>query len=190
MKVLSSTAFQDVRRLRQLLAERVALRPALDRGDAIGRADRLAVMELEPVAQRERVRQARRSLNSYLSTICGWTCELRVHREQRVVDHVPVVAGDVGGGGDGSRMRRSACGMNLRTFCPCAHAEGALKTAATASMPTTAVSNEAVLCACSSGSLPGTEVDNEATGPWARRDYAHPGRPRNVNVRHSPHPRL
>ena len=40
------------------------------------------------------------SLTSYLSTICGCDLELRVGREQRVVDHVAVIAGDVRGGRD------------------------------------------------------------------------------------------
>src|SRR6266436_2578731 len=39
----------------------------------------------------------------------------------------------------GSRMRRSACGMNLSTFCPCANAAGAASTAAMASAPITLV---------------------------------------------------
>src|SRR5712664_3493390 len=39
----------------------------------------------------------------------------------------------------GSRIRRSACGTNLSTFCPCANAGGVLSTAAMASAPITAV---------------------------------------------------
>src|SRR5258708_39752174 len=38
----------------------------------------------------------------------------------------------------GSRMRRSACGTNLRTFCPWANATGMLKTAPRAKAPITA----------------------------------------------------
>src|SRR5437667_10387396 len=35
----------------------------------------------------------------------------------------------------GSRMRRSACGIILSTFCPCANAAGAASTAAMTSAP-------------------------------------------------------
>src|SRR6266542_3646056 len=58
----------------------------------------------------------------------------------------------------GSRMRRSACGMNLSTFCPCANAAGAASTAAMASAPITPViesdSEERLLI----GKSPGTKA--------------------------------
>ena len=77
------------------LAECVARHPAFDRGDAVGPAYRLPVMEFEAVAQRETVVElVRRDLE--LADHLGLRPELGVDREQRVEHHVAVVAGDVG----------------------------------------------------------------------------------------------
>ena len=99
VKVLSSTAVHLVDRLQQLLAERVALAPALDRGDAVGGAHRLAVMPFEAVAQRETVGQlvvAGRPLVDHLRL----RLEVLVEREQRVEDQIAEIARDIGGGPD------------------------------------------------------------------------------------------
>ena len=87
------------RRVRQLLAERVALAPALDRGDAIGRPHRLPVMPFEAVAQGELPGQL-------VVAGCPLVDHLRlrlqvlVEREQGVEDHVAEISGDVRGGPD------------------------------------------------------------------------------------------
>ncbi len=77
-----------------LLAEAVALGPALERGDAVRRAHRLAVMELQPVAQGDGVEEP---VLADLVLVCHLRLhfEVLVDGEQRVVHHVAVVAGDV-----------------------------------------------------------------------------------------------
>ena len=75
----------------QLLPHRVALAPALDRGDHVLAGDRLAVVELEAGAQREGPQAlvgAHRPLLHHLRL----DLVLLVGAEQRVVDHVAVVA--------------------------------------------------------------------------------------------------
>ena len=81
------------------LAHGVALAPADQRGGAVVGGDRLAVMEAQAVAQHEGVSLAvGRGLPLVDHLRLG--LEVFVHREQRVVDHVAVVAADVGGGPD------------------------------------------------------------------------------------------
>ena len=83
----------------QHLAQRIAHRPALERGhDVLGR-DRRAVMEFQPVAQGEGPGElvvGGRPLVDHLRL----DLEIAVQREQRVVDQVAVVAHDVRGGPD------------------------------------------------------------------------------------------
>src|SRR6266849_2549852 len=72
----------------------------------------------------------------------------------------------------GSRMRRSACGMNLSTFCPCANAAGAASTAAMTSAPITPViesdSEERLLIEKSPGTKAGgTYAANASQGAAA-----------------------
>ena len=80
---------------KQHLPQRIAHRPALKGGhDVLGRDGR-AVMEFEPVAQGEGPGElvvGGRPLVDHL----GLDLEVAVGREQRVVDHVAVVAHDVG----------------------------------------------------------------------------------------------
>src|SRR5215470_13786319 len=71
----------------------------------------------------------------------------------------------------GSRIRRSACGMNLSTFC-CANACGADRIAVTTTMPIAVAierSSKALLLIAKS---PGRKVDNAATCQRIARDYA------------------
>ena len=83
----------------QLLAERVARAPALDRGDAVLGRHRRAVVPDQAVAQRESVGELVRALVVLLEHL-RLDLALLVHGEERVVDHVAVVARDVGGGPD------------------------------------------------------------------------------------------
>jgi hypothetical protein len=80
-------------------AQRVLLRPALQRGDDVGARDRRAVVPFQPVAQSEGPGQlvvAQRPLVDHLRLdLAGG-----IGREQRIVDHVAVIARDVGGGPD------------------------------------------------------------------------------------------
>ena len=80
----------------QLLAHRVFGRPALDRGDAVLGGDGLAVVPHEAVAQRERVRELVLA-DLVLVHHLRLDLALGVHGEERVVDHVAVIAHDVGG---------------------------------------------------------------------------------------------
>ena len=96
VKVLSSTGVHLADRFHQLLAERVALAPAFDRGDAIGGAHRLAVMPFQAVAQGEAVGQlvvAGRPAIDHLRL----RLEVLVEREQRVEDQIAEIARDIGG---------------------------------------------------------------------------------------------
>ena len=120
---LSSSAASLVGRLHQRLrrtASRFAQR--LMRGDAVARQHRRAVVEFQPVAQR----QVPLALPSLLDDVAGdhlrLRLELRVDAVQRVEHHEPVVAGDVGGGPDRIEEVRSACGMNFSTLAACARA--------------------------------------------------------------------
>ena len=95
VKVLSSTACHLADGFHQLLAERVALAPAFERGDAIGGAHRLAVMPFQAVAQDEAVGQlvvADRPAIDHLRL----RLEILVEREQRVEDQIAEIAGDIG----------------------------------------------------------------------------------------------
>ena len=79
----------------QLLAHAVLRTPTLDRGYAIFGGDRLAVVPGEARAQRECEGElVGRSL--VLLDHLRLDFALRIHREQCVVDHVAVIAGDVG----------------------------------------------------------------------------------------------
>src|SRR6185295_1006775 len=81
------------------LAHRIALAPADQRGGTIRSRDRLAVMPGKAVAQNESPGLAvGRGLVLVDHLRLG--LEIAVHREQRVVDHVAVVARDVGRGPD------------------------------------------------------------------------------------------
>src|SRR5438445_4744997 len=79
----------------------------------------------------------------------------------------------------GSRMRRSACGMILSTFCPCANAAGAASTAAMTSAPIAA----AIECdseeRLSIGKSPGTS----AGGAYAAKHHQG-GRTDSLRERH------
>ena len=79
----------------QQAAQRVLVGEALDRGQHVGRSDRLAVVPSEAVAQLEGPGElivAHRPALDHLRL----DLELAVEREQRVVDQVAVVAHDVG----------------------------------------------------------------------------------------------
>ena len=86
----------------QLLAERVARRPALDRGDAVLGGDRLAVVPFEAVAQGEGPGQL---VGRGLVLVDHLRLDLAVGilGEQHVVDHVAVIAGDERRGPDRDR---------------------------------------------------------------------------------------
>jgi hypothetical protein len=71
-----------------------ALTPALQRSDNVGRADRLPIMELKPVPQSENVGELVVAYRPVLNHL-RLRPELAVHREQRVINHVAEVAGDV-----------------------------------------------------------------------------------------------
>src|SRR6185295_7411726 len=64
--------------------------------------------------------------------------------------------------------------MNLSTFCPCAHAEGVLKTAATASMPITAVMERSSALGLLIGRLPGRKWMMSSWEHGLGGDYALP----------------
>ena len=79
----------------ELLSHRIARRPALDRGHAVGSGDRLAVVPFQAVTQREGP-QHLVGRDLVLVDHLRLDGVVLVDREQRVVDHVAVVAGDVG----------------------------------------------------------------------------------------------
>ena len=83
----------------QDLAQRIAHRPALERGQHVLGRDGLAVVELEPVAQREGPGEL---VGRDVPLVDHLRLDLQVvvEREQRVVDHVAVVAHDEGRGPD------------------------------------------------------------------------------------------
>src|SRR5438045_9418514 len=88
----------------------------------------------------------------------------------------------------GSRIRRSACGMNLSTFWACAHAEGVVKAVATASVAIKAAierSSATRLAISLSGRKGIMSSWNHGLGGI----MPHPTPPK-FNVRHSPHFRL
>ena len=99
VKVLASPTVIAVDEGHHLLAERVLRGPALDRGDAVLGRDRRTVVPGQSVAQRERIGELVRR-NVVLVDHLRLDLALLVHREERVVDHVAVIAGDVGGGPD------------------------------------------------------------------------------------------
>ena len=76
------------------LTERIARHPPFERGDAIGAAHRLPIVEFEPVAQREAVEELVRR-DAEIADHLRMRLELRVERKQRVEHHVAVVARDV-----------------------------------------------------------------------------------------------
>jgi hypothetical protein len=81
------------------LAHGVALAPADQRGGTVFRSDRLAVVEAQSVTQHESPGLAvGRGLPLVDHLRLG--LEVLVHRKQRVVDHVAVIAADIGGGPD------------------------------------------------------------------------------------------
>ena len=98
-----------LQRLRELLAHRVARRPALQRGDAILRRHRLAVVPFQPVAQLEGPGQAVVAGRPAVDHL-RLDLELLVHGEQRVVEHVAVIARDVGAAPD--RIEHLHVGMH------------------------------------------------------------------------------
>ena len=79
------------------LAERVALGPALDAGDAVARQHRRVVVEPQTVPQHELPLAVRLNAVAHLRL----RLELAVDREQRVEDGHAVIARDVGGRPDG-----------------------------------------------------------------------------------------
>ena len=83
----------------QFYAQRVARAPAFQRGDAVLRRHRLAVVPFEAVAEREGVDELVRTQREAVDHL-RLGHELVVHGEQRVPHHVAVVAHDVGGGPD------------------------------------------------------------------------------------------
>ena len=83
----------------QLLAGGVLGGPALDRRDAVLGGDRLAVMPGQATAQRQRVGELV-CRNLVIGHHLWFDLTLRVSGKQGVVDHVAVVADDVGGGPD------------------------------------------------------------------------------------------
>ena len=74
-------------------------------------------MELEAIAQRKRVRQL---VAAQLVLVHHLRLDLKlgIGGEQRVVDHVPVVAGDVRGGGDGIENAQVSLRNELEHFLP------------------------------------------------------------------------
>ncbi len=98
-KVLASIAFSSAILDHRIWPRLVAHRPALQRGDHVLGGDRLAIVELEPVAQGEGPGEL---VVAHLPRVdhLRLDLELAVQCEQRVVDHVTVVAHDEGGGPD------------------------------------------------------------------------------------------
>ena len=91
VKVLSFTAFMSpTRAISDWPIESLGA-PALDRGDAVGRRDRLAVMPFEAVAQGEGVGELV-GRDVVLVDHLRLDLELLVHREQRVPDEVAVIS--------------------------------------------------------------------------------------------------
>ena len=82
-------------RLQQFLPERVALAPALDRGDTVGRAHRPPIMPFEAVAQCKGVAELVGALRPAVDHL-RLRLEILVEREQRVEDEVAEIACDVG----------------------------------------------------------------------------------------------
>jgi CRP/FNR family cyclic AMP-dependent transcriptional regulator len=97
--VLSFMTFHDSVASASFLSESISLRPALDRGDAVGRAYGLAIVELESVAQRENVSELVFAELPFVDHL-RLDFELLVRGEQGVVHHVAVIARDVRGGPD------------------------------------------------------------------------------------------
>src|SRR5207249_4146526 len=77
-------------------AKLVALGPALDRGDAIGGADRLAVMPFETVAQCKAVSELVLADTPAFEHL-RLRLKVLVERKQRVEDEIAKIARDIGG---------------------------------------------------------------------------------------------
>ena len=92
----------------QPLADIVARRPALERGDHVLGGDRRSVMKFQPVAQRERVGELVRA-DLVFADHLRLRIELVVVAEQRVVDQHPVDARDGLRGPE--RIERAHVGM-------------------------------------------------------------------------------
>ncbi len=106
--------------LHQRRAHRIALAPALQRGDHVLARDRLAVVELQALAQLEGPQPVVAALGPALDHL-RLDLGAFVGAEQRVVDHVAVVAAHVGGGPDriqdrqvGVRHHAQHIGLRLR----------------------------------------------------------------------------
>ena len=97
--VLASVGLDAGGEIHQLLAHAVVLAPALQRGDAIFRRDRRAVMPLQAVAQGEGVGEL--VVADFPVRHLRLDLEIGIGRQQRVVDHVAMIARDVGGGETG-----------------------------------------------------------------------------------------
>jgi hypothetical protein len=78
------------------VSERVARHPAFQRGDAVGRADRLPVVKFEPIAQCKVVNQLV-GRDAVIADHLRVRLEFGIEREERVEDHVGVIAGGIGG---------------------------------------------------------------------------------------------
>jgi hypothetical protein len=125
-KAVVAVGGDRVDRFQHLLAERVALGPALDRGGAIGGAHLRAVMPFETGAQREMPGElvvADRPLVDHLRL----RLEILIEREQRIEDEIAEIASDIGGRPD--RVDASEIGLRdeaqrlRRRLRPAARAE-------------------------------------------------------------------
>ena len=93
----------------EVLAGAVAGRPAPERRDAIGRRHRRAVGELETVAELESVAELV-VRDAPFADHLRLRVEIRVHGEERVVDHGAVIGGDVRG--RPNRVEHAKIGMH------------------------------------------------------------------------------
>ena len=98
-KVLGSSAFTSATLVHSNWPYGIAHRPALERGHDVLAVTGVPSWNSSP-SRRVKVQVSLSSEVVHLSTICGLICEIAVEREQRVVDHVAVVADDVGRGPD------------------------------------------------------------------------------------------
>jgi hypothetical protein len=83
-------------KVHELLAHAVACAPAFQRGNAIFRRDGFAIMPFEPVAEGERISEL--VVGNFPIRHLRLDLEIGIRRQQRVINHVAVIARNVRGG--------------------------------------------------------------------------------------------